>query len=64
MGLSGASAINSFSLGEIVSNTIQPFWALPMLGVAGLKIKDIWGYCFIAFVALFVVWGLCIAVLL
>ncbi|MEM5606149.1 TIGR00366 family protein [Bacillus cereus] len=26
---------------------IQPFWALPLLGVLGLKIKDIMGYCFI-----------------
>lgn len=24
---------------------IQPFWALPILGVAGLGARDIMGYC-------------------
>jgi short-chain fatty acids transporter len=24
---------------------IQPFWALPALAIAGLKAKDIMGYC-------------------
>lgn len=27
---------------------IQPFWALPALGVAKLDAKDIMGYCVIA----------------
>jgi short-chain fatty acids transporter len=26
---------------------IQPFWALPALGIAGLGAKDIMGYCII-----------------
>lgn len=34
-------------LGDAWTNLIQPFWALPLLGVLGLKIKDIMGYCFI-----------------
>ncbi|MBY7112247.1 short-chain fatty acid transporter [Bacillus sp. 17RED48] len=33
--------------GDAWTNLIQPFWALPLLGVLGLKIKDIMGYCFI-----------------
>jgi short-chain fatty acids transporter len=24
---------------------IQPFWALPLLGIAGLGARDIMGYC-------------------
>ncbi len=28
----------------VMTNMIQPFWALPALGVAGLKAKDIMGY--------------------
>lgn len=24
---------------------IQPFWALPLLGIAGLRAKDIMGFC-------------------
>lgn len=30
-----------------VFNMIQPFWALPALGIAGLSAKDIMGYCLI-----------------
>jgi len=29
------------------TNMIQPFWALPVLGIAGLKAKDIMGFCLI-----------------
>ncbi len=27
---------------------IQPFWALPLLGIVGLGARDIMGYCLIA----------------
>ena len=30
-----------------LTNLIQPFWALPLLAIAKLKIKDIMGYCVI-----------------
>ena len=33
--------------GDAWTNTIQPFWALPILSLAGLKIRDIMGYCII-----------------
>ena len=31
--------------GDTWTNMIQPFWALPALGIAGLKVRDIMGYC-------------------
>jgi short-chain fatty acids transporter len=31
--------------GDAWTNLIQPFWALPVLAIAGLKAKDIMGYC-------------------
>ncbi|AMA72397.1 MULTISPECIES: short-chain fatty acid transporter [Aneurinibacillus] len=31
--------------GDAWTNLIQPFWALPILGVVGLSIRDIMGYC-------------------
>ncbi len=34
--------------GDAWTNMIQPFWALPALGIAGLKARDIMGYCIIA----------------
>ncbi|MEW9676123.1 short-chain fatty acid transporter [Lentibacillus sp. L22] len=36
--------------GSAWTNMIQPFWALPLLSVAGLKVKDIMGFCFIILV--------------
>jgi short-chain fatty acids transporter len=31
--------------GDAWTNLIQPFWALPMLAIAGLKARDIMGFC-------------------
>ena len=31
--------------GDAWTNMIQPFWALPALGIAGLSARDIMGYC-------------------
>jgi short-chain fatty acids transporter len=33
--------------GDAWTNLIQPFWALPILGLAKLKLKDIMGYCLV-----------------
>ena len=32
------------SYGDQWTNMIQPFWALPVLAIAGLKMRDILGY--------------------
>ncbi len=36
--------------GDAWTNLIQPFWALPALGIAGLSARDIMGYCIIGLV--------------
>lgn len=36
--------------GDAWTNLLQPFWALPVLAIAGLKAKDIMGYCLIQLV--------------
>ncbi len=36
--------------GDAWTNLLQPFWALPVLGIAGLKAKDIMGFCLIQLV--------------
>ncbi|SHG46588.1 short-chain fatty acid transporter [Ornithinibacillus halophilus] len=33
--------------GDAWTNMIQPFWALPLLAIAGLKVRDIMGFCVI-----------------
>jgi short-chain fatty acids transporter len=36
------------AMGEQTANMIQPFWALPILAIARLGLKDIMGYCVFA----------------
>jgi short-chain fatty acids transporter len=45
------------AFGEQTANMIQPFWALPILAIAGLSIRDIMGYCVLALVVGLVVYG-------
>ena len=45
------------AMGEQTANMIQPFWALPILAIARLGIKDIMGYCVIALVIGVVLYG-------
>lgn len=39
-----AKAILALAYGDQLTNMLQPFWALPLLGITGLKIKDILPY--------------------
>lgn len=45
IGADKAQTIMAFAWGDGWTNQIQPFWALPLLGVAGLSARDIMGYC-------------------
>jgi len=47
IGVESARTAMSISWGDAWTNMIQPFWALPALGIAGLGAKDIMGYCLI-----------------
>ncbi len=44
LGVESGRAAMAIAWGDQWTNMIQPFWALPALGVAGLKAKDIMGY--------------------
>ena len=39
------------SYGDQWTNMIQPFWALPLLAIAGLKMRDILGYTMVTLIA-------------
>jgi short-chain fatty acids transporter len=43
--------------GNMLGNMYQPFWSLPLLGLMGLKARDIMGYGLILFVVCFPVLG-------
>ena len=44
--------VASYDLGEALANLVQPFWMLPMLGVLGLRARDVMGYTFVVFLVL------------
>lgn len=41
-----------YDLGEALANLLQPFWMLPVLGLFGLKARDVMGYTFLVFLVL------------
>jgi short-chain fatty acids transporter len=44
--------VAAYDLGEALANLLQPFWMLPVLGVFGLRARDVMGYTFIVALAL------------
>ena len=44
--------VASYDLGEALANLLQPFWMLPILGILGLRIRDVMGYTFLVFLVL------------
>lgn len=47
----------SVAFGEQVFNMIQPFWALPVIALARLSIRDIMGYCVMTLFVSFILFG-------
>ena len=45
MGLDPAVSCMAIAWGDAWTNLLQPFWALPALGIAGLGARDIMGFC-------------------
>jgi short-chain fatty acids transporter len=53
--------VQTYNATEALANLIHPFWMLPLLGILGLKARDIVGYSALQFVVhvptvLFLVW--------
>ncbi|WP_054635868.1 TIGR00366 family protein [Thalassobacillus sp. C254] len=44
MGVDPSKVVLAVAWGDAWTNMIQPFWAIPLLAIAGLKIKDIMGF--------------------
>jgi short-chain fatty acids transporter len=55
--VSAAMVAMATAMGEQTANMVQPFWALPILAIARLGIKDIMGYCVIALIIGLVLFG-------
>jgi short-chain fatty acids transporter len=55
LGVKPAVTGMAIAWGDQWTNMIQPFWALPALGAAGLGAKDIMGYCVLTLIVMGVV---------
>lgn len=55
--------IMGVAFGDELTNMIQPFWALPLLGITGLRAGEVLGYTAVVMVVAFVVMALSITFL-
>jgi short-chain fatty acids transporter len=51
-------------MGESVANMLQPFWALPILAIAGIKMRRMMGFMVVTFFVSAVVFGLSLLLLI
>lgn len=51
-GVSEGKAAMSLAWGNCWGNLLQPFWIMPILDIAGLKVRDVMGYCVVAAISL------------
>ncbi|NOK18617.1 short-chain fatty acid transporter [Corallococcus carmarthensis] len=51
LGVAPEKVVLAYAWGDMATDLIQPFWALPLLAVARLEFKDILGFLLVAFLA-------------
>lgn len=57
LGVAQPVVIMAIAYGDQWTNMIQPFWAVPLLAVAGLRVRDILGYTSVVLVITGVIFG-------
>jgi short-chain fatty acids transporter len=50
------------AFGDQVSNLLQPFWALPIAGIGGVNLREMMGYCLLAMLVAFPLFGIALLV--
>ncbi|MBV8727626.1 MAG: short-chain fatty acid transporter [Candidatus Eremiobacteraeota bacterium] len=55
---SQAASSMGVAMGEEVANMIQPFWALPIIAIAGIGIRRVMGFTVVSFVLSLIVYAL------
>lgn len=55
LGVAHPVIVSAYTFGDAWTNMLQPFWALPLLGIVGLRVRDIWGYVLVGLVGFGVV---------
>lgn len=57
LGTDPALIVMGVAYGDQWSNLIQPFWAIPLLAIAGLHLRQMMGYTFVIFIVTFFSFG-------
>ncbi|WP_291791977.1 TIGR00366 family protein [Brevibacterium sp.] len=57
MGADYAATALGVAYGDQWTNSIQPFWILPVLAISGIKLRDVMGYLFLIMLFLGIVYG-------
>ena len=47
LGIAPGQALIAYAAGDAWTNMLQPFWAIPLLAITGLKARNIFGYAII-----------------
>ena len=55
-----SKAIMALAYGDELTNMIQPFWALPLLAITGLKARQILKYCALIMIPALCIYALCL----
>ena len=50
LGVPAAKVVTAYAWGDMMTDIIQPFWAIPLLAAARLDFREILGFCMILFV--------------
>jgi short-chain fatty acids transporter len=59
-----AGTTMAVAMGESVANMLQPFWALPILAIAGIRMRRMMGFMVVTFAISSVVFGLSLLLLI
>jgi short-chain fatty acids transporter len=63
LGLSAHKTIIAYAWGDMMTDMIQPFWAIAMLAVAKLNFRDIMGYLMVIFLVYFIITSIAFLIL-
>ena len=50
LGVEPARVVMAVAYGDQWTNLIQPFWTIPLLAIAGLRVRDVLGYTFVTLI--------------
>lgn len=62
LGIPIAKNVMALAYGDQLTNMLQPFWALPLLGITGLKAQEILPYTVLLFLCGFIIFGLALLI--